>query len=191
MALARYTVEGLAEADAKQAAAEASSAVATVSAEVADPAATDAGLTVEGDVVEGDVVEGDAPAGVASTEPAVPSAAAVVTGVAGSPGSAALAAAKQNTLYELAGVVVHSGLASAGHYYSFIRVRDPPGAEGPHHGKWVEFNDTVVKFVSMTDAEMEAQFFGGKYTPDVGDYYATETDRFWFVVASFFAIALT
>ena len=31
---------------------------------------------------------------------------------------------RQEDLYELVGVVVHSGSASAGHYYSFIRERN-------------------------------------------------------------------
>ena len=41
-----------------------------------------------------------------------------------------------DTRYALSGVVVHSGMANAGHYYSYIRVRDAPGHEGPNHGKW-------------------------------------------------------
>ena len=41
-----------------------------------------------------------------------------------------------DTRYALSGVVVHSGMANGGHYYSYIRVRDAPGHEGPNHGKW-------------------------------------------------------
>ncbi len=173
-------MDGLAEADAKQAATEASAVAPTVLAEVADP-------TSEAGRAGGVASEEKALAGSSSAEPGEPTvdtmAPAAGDSVDGSPVPTVPTATKQNTLYELAGVVVHSGMANAGHYYSFIRVRDPPGAEGPNHGKWFEFNDTLVKPVSMTDAEMETQFFGGKYTPDVGDYYATETDRFWCVTA--------
>ena len=36
--------------------------------------------------------------------------------------------------YKLSGILVHSGSADAGHYYSFIKVGD----------KWFEFNDKHV-----------------------------------------------
>jgi ubiquitin C-terminal hydrolase len=38
--------------------------------------------------------------------------------------------------YELSGVVVHTGTAEAGHYYSYIRIDKE---------KWLEFNDTTVR----------------------------------------------
>jgi ubiquitin C-terminal hydrolase len=41
-----------------------------------------------------------------------------------------------NDLYELAGVLVHSGSAEAGHYYSYIKVKE--------NGKWYEFNDSRI-----------------------------------------------
>jgi len=40
-------------------------------------------------------------------------------------------------LYELVGVLVHSGSANSGHYYSYIKERDG-------RGRWLEFNDTKV-----------------------------------------------
>lgn len=36
--------------------------------------------------------------------------------------------------YELVGVLVHSGTAESGHYYSYIKSQ----------GKWHEFNDSLV-----------------------------------------------
>ena len=42
--------------------------------------------------------------------------------------------------YQLSGVLVHSGNADAGHYYSYIKE-----TEGKNSGKWFEFNDTNVK----------------------------------------------
>jgi ubiquitin C-terminal hydrolase len=42
--------------------------------------------------------------------------------------------------YELGGILVHSGIAEAGHYYSYIRERLPGG----RRGEWFEFNDDQV-----------------------------------------------
>jgi ubiquitin C-terminal hydrolase len=39
--------------------------------------------------------------------------------------------------YQLTGILVHTGSADSGHYYSFIKERDAPG-------KWYQFNDRVV-----------------------------------------------
>ena len=38
--------------------------------------------------------------------------------------------ADQLTQYRLTGIVVHSGQASGGHYYSYIKHRDPSSADG-------------------------------------------------------------
>lgn len=43
---------------------------------------------------------------------------------------------EQDFLYNLVGVLVHSGSANSGHYYSYIKERDT--------NRWVEFNDTHV-----------------------------------------------
>ncbi len=52
----------------------------------------------------------------------------------------------QNTHYRLCGVVVHSGVStSSGHYYSFLRVRDPESAaKGLTLGAWYRFDDQRV-----------------------------------------------
>lgn len=49
-------------------------------------------------------------------------------------------------MYDLAGVVVHSGTAFAGHYFSYIRQRPQKktGANGVK-GKWFVFDDTRVE----------------------------------------------
>ncbi|KAJ3092507.1 hypothetical protein HK102_006495 [Quaeritorhiza haematococci] len=49
----------------------------------------------------------------------------------------------QEALYELVGILVHSGTADSGHYYSFIKERSPrfPNAERG----WFHFNDSVVE----------------------------------------------
>lgn len=41
-------------------------------------------------------------------------------------------------MYELVGVLVHSGGVNSGHYYSYIKERDGSA-------RWLEFNDTNVK----------------------------------------------
>ncbi len=57
--------------------------------------------------------------------------------------------------YELVGIVVHSGQASAGHYYSYIKDRGS--------GRWFKFNDTTVEAFDMTDASLASECFGGNY----------------------------
>ncbi|KAM3073711.1 hypothetical protein ACMFMG_004404 [Clarireedia jacksonii] len=58
-------------------------------------------------------------------------------------------------MFELVGVLVHSGTAESGHYYSFIRER-PSASETP---TWVEYNDDSVTPWDATS--MEANCFGG------------------------------
>ena len=73
------------------------------------------------------------------------------------------------TLYRLVGVVVHSGTAFAGHYYSYIRERArPPGA--PAEGgdsdlgsRWHVYDDTRVEPYDV--ASLEADTRSGANTP--------------------------
>lgn len=58
-------------------------------------------------------------------------------------------------IFELVGVLVHSGTAETGHYYSFIRER--PTNCGT--ATWVEFNDDIV--TSWDPSQMENACFGG------------------------------
>ncbi|KAJ8116571.1 hypothetical protein ONZ43_g4413 [Nemania bipapillata] len=59
-------------------------------------------------------------------------------------------------VFELVGVLVHSGTAETGHYYSFIRER--PTNCGTTN--WVEFNDDIV--TSWDPSQMENACFGGQ-----------------------------
>ena len=66
--------------------------------------------------------------------------------------------------YTLAGVVVHTGTANSGHYYSFIKERgcfssSEVSAPIDSHGAWFEFNDS---FVTEFDSKLlDNEAFGG------------------------------
>lgn len=59
-------------------------------------------------------------------------------------------------LFELVGVLVHSGTAESGHYYSYIRERPSTSS---HKQSWVEFNDEIVSTWDQTT--LESCCFGG------------------------------
>ena len=58
--------------------------------------------------------------------------------------------------YNLAGVVVHTGTAEGGHYYSFIRDRSSKD------NNWYLFNDAEVK--TFDPMQIAAECFGGEMT---------------------------
>ncbi|KAK3714003.1 hypothetical protein RRG08_009701 [Elysia crispata] len=75
--------------------------------------------------------------------------------------------ASQSTRYRLTGVLVHSGQASGGHYYSYILHR---GANDTSP-KWYKFDDGDVTECKMDDEEeMKNQCFGGEYLGEVYDH---------------------
>lgn len=55
-------------------------------------------------------------------------------------------------------MLVHSGSAESGHYYSFIRDAE----------KWYEFNDNVVTEFNITN--LKAETFGGEESTSRGDW---------------------
>ncbi|KAE8149454.1 hypothetical protein BDV25DRAFT_156255 [Aspergillus avenaceus] len=61
----------------------------------------------------------------------------------------------QEDVFELVGVLVHSGTAESGHYYSYIRERPTAGARS----SWVEFNDSDIS--RFDPAKIADQCFGG------------------------------
>ena len=62
----------------------------------------------------------------------------------------------QPDIFALVGVLVHSGTAESGHYYSYIQER-PTLSSGA--SKWVEFNDTDVS--EFSPASIDDTCFGG------------------------------
>lgn len=62
---------------------------------------------------------------------------------------------KSYYLYELVGILVHSGTQDAGHYYSFIKER----TKGKN--AWFEFNDTLVRPFDIK-RRLRAECFGGE-----------------------------
>lgn len=71
------------------------------------------------------------------------------------------------TKYRLVGVVVHSGQASGGHYYSYILQRSMGGEA---RNKWYKFDDGDVQECNFDDDEMKSQCFGGEYVGEVFDH---------------------
>ncbi|XP_073422132.1 ubiquitin carboxyl-terminal hydrolase 9X isoform X1 [Dendrobates tinctorius] len=73
-----------------------------------------------------------------------------------------------STKYRLVGVLVHSGQASGGHYYSYIIQRN--GGDGEKNC-WYKFDDGDVTECKMDDdEEMKNQCFGGEYMGEVFDH---------------------
>ncbi|KAH7405461.1 hypothetical protein KP509_15G071100 [Ceratopteris richardii] len=78
--------------------------------------------------------------------------------------------------YDLVGVVVHSGTAFAGHYYSYIKQRPGDHPLNCGHGQsggWIAFDDKNVEPYDSKDLEKDC--FGGKYTVDVYDNFSKTT----------------
>ncbi|CAB4054352.1 USP9_24 [Lepeophtheirus salmonis] len=77
--------------------------------------------------------------------------------------------------YKLRGMVVHSGQASGGHYYSYIKSKD----------KWYKFDDGEVSEVKVDDdEELKAQCYGGECVSEVYDQMSKRTSsrrqkRWW------------
>ncbi|KAI9762241.1 MAG: hypothetical protein M4579_000565 [Chaenotheca gracillima] len=63
-------------------------------------------------------------------------------------------------MFELVGVLVHSGTADSGHYYSFIRER--PITNLSQSPGWVHFNDSEVR--AWDPSNIPSQCFGGRDT---------------------------
>lgn len=77
------------------------------------------------------------------------------------------------------GIVIHSGQANAGHYYSFIK--DTRADRSPNRNQWYRFNDICVEEIELTEQLLEEECFGGKYRAQKEGYSnnTEERTRFW------------
>jgi len=77
--------------------------------------------------------------------------------------------------YKLAGVLVHAGVAQGGHYYSFIKDRNPGSEE-----KWYRFDDEDV--TPFDPVSIESECFGGKVKKETkwpnGQVHTVESEQF-------------
>jgi ubiquitin carboxyl-terminal hydrolase 9/24 len=156
-----YTVEGIAKREAEQRKSAAQPESAAASSNEAGPTEAESTEAESTEAGSGETT---------STEEAIKPVAEPTAPIeaANAPGS---------YLYQLSGVVVHQGVANAGHYYSFVRVLDPMS---PAYGKWLKLNDHEVEEVVLSDAMMEKEFFGGKYWAESQvSSYSTESERYW------------
>lgn len=78
--------------------------------------------------------------------------------------------------YELIGIVIHSGQANAGHYYSFIK--DIRNRHSTNTNRWYRFNDTSVDEIHLTEQMLEEECFGGTFRVQKDHSYEDRT-RFW------------
>uniref|UniRef100_A0A061RL24 Ubiquitin carboxyl-terminal hydrolase 9/24 n=2 Tax=Tetraselmis sp. GSL018 TaxID=582737 RepID=A0A061RL24_9CHLO len=70
--------------------------------------------------------------------------------------------------YQLVGIVVHSGTAFVGHYYSYIKER----SQGPSNGSWWIFDDTNVE--AWDPSNLDRDCFGGRSVTEVYDSNAKQ-----------------
>nr|CDJ93158.1 Peptidase C19 domain containing protein [Haemonchus contortus] len=82
----------------------------------------------------------------------------------------------ESYLYELVGVVVHSGGARAGHYVSYVKERRPEMYNTFTYGQWVELNDAEVRIFSGTPEAMECEWFGGSFTASPNAAFPSRVD---------------
>ena len=80
--------------------------------------------------------------------------------------------------YELIGIVIHSGQANAGHYYSFIK--DIRRRHSSNSNQWYRFNDTSVDEIQLTEQMLEEECYGGTFRPPKDNLNSSEErTRFW------------
>ncbi|UMM17507.1 hypothetical protein L5515_014020 [Caenorhabditis briggsae] len=84
---------------------------------------------------------------------------------------------QQPMIYELVGVLAHSGIATAGHYYSFIKERRDEYKDSPTYGKWYQLNDLSVS--PMHHNNIEDIWYGGTFTQEGVFIGLDERIRHW------------
>ena len=133
-----FTAEGIAKREAEKAA----SKTANTAADKKEPKAKTDGELASVASVSAPATSGDAPAAAPVAPVSIPSSASPAP----------------TTTYSLVGVLLHSGGSESGHYTSLVKERLPSGAET---GRWLEFNDSVVR--EFDPSLIPAECFGGSY----------------------------
>ncbi|CAF3335952.1 unnamed protein product [Rotaria socialis] len=83
-----------------------------------------------------------------------------------------------DTRYKLVGIIVHSGQANGGHYYSFVQNKEELNSPDLPH--WYKFDDTDVSDCKMDeDEELRSQCFGGDYPAQSFDQPVMKRQRRW------------
>ena len=77
--------------------------------------------------------------------------------------------------YELVGMIIHTGGANSGHYFSYIQERGPEGGTG----RWMEFNDAYVS--TWDPRRMKEDCFGGDEEYEGMGYWTTVSEGGKFV----------
>lgn len=89
-----------------------------------------------------------------------------------------------NCEYELCGVVVHSGKANAGHYYSFIKEYNFSDLAINEENKladvsrWFKFNDTHIDEVTVNANFLAEECFGGTFVKK-DSIWSEKRTRYW------------
>jgi len=73
--------------------------------------------------------------------------------------------------YELVGILVHSGNADSGHYYSYVKERDTPTS------RWIQFNDTQTEL--FDPREIPRATFGGSEPVNQWDPAQQKNIHWW------------
>jgi len=77
---------------------------------------------------------------------------------------------KEEYMYKLVGVTVHSGTAEYGHYYSYINVNrgNKENLAQPSKDCWLEFNDSLIK--NYSPDKIPNDCFGGEKTQEMMNF---------------------
>ncbi|XP_055385651.1 ubiquitin carboxyl-terminal hydrolase 47 [Condylostylus longicornis] len=71
-------------------------------------------------------------------------------------------------LYELFAIMIHSGSASGGHYYAYIKEFE--------NGEWYSFNDQTVTYITQED--IQKSFGGGSFKAYYSNMYSSSTNAY-------------
>jgi len=77
--------------------------------------------------------------------------------------------------YDLVGIIVHTGTADSGHYYSYIKEQEEFRLQADKTDKWYEFNDILVR--DFDPAEIPVETYGGEETSYQSGFGSTTSHK--------------